>query len=528
MSLTVAAAGQAASAALSSDVSAAIERAVQRQTVRAAVVGTYDNGTIEVIGFGQLGRNNARAPDGQTVFEIGSISKVFTALLTQKAADTDRLDWNDPISKHLAETKFQSPAVAAVTLRELASHTSGLPRIPDNMKTEDPLDPYAGYGRDHLLSYLETLQSESLEKKYDYSNLGAGVLGLIAGDAAGPGYAEAMERDVLRPLGMNHSTVGLRGIPPESLAQGFSQGADMPNWDGFDALAGAGAILSTANDLLQFIDRNFAPGTWQQTLAAIREPQAAGDTALGWHIHEAADDDPVFWHNGGTGGYASFLALRPAAQTGLVILTASTEYGMVTELGLAQIADRPLSTEGVDLQYYPGAYRLAEGFVLTVFVEDERLFGQATGQGSFVLTPSGPDEFVYPAAGIRVVFDRNASDASESLTFYQGNQVTKAPRVPDDQGVQIRKAIDVDPESLQEFAGRYQLAPGAVITVEARDRQLFAQLTGQAAFPVFAYEPDRFFFKVVDAQLHFERDADGRVVAVVLHQMGQQRAPRIK
>jgi hypothetical protein len=187
-----------------------------------------------------------------------------------------------------------------------------------------------------------------------------------------------------------------------------------------------------------------------------------------------------------------------------------------------------LNTEGVELQYYPGAYRLAEGFVLTVFVEDERLFGQATGQGPFVMTPSGPDEFVHPAAGIRVVFDRNASDASESLTFYQGDQVTKAPRVPDDQGVQFRKAIDVDPESLQEFAGRYQLAPGAVITVEARDRQLFAQLTGQAAFPVFAYEPDRFFLKVVDAQLHFERDADSRVVAVVLHQVGQQRAPRIR
>jgi serine-type D-Ala-D-Ala carboxypeptidase/endopeptidase len=519
--------GGSASPTLSADIATAIERAVERQAVRAAVVGLYNNGTVSVIGFGQMGRNDERPPDGGTAFEIGSISKVFTALLAQVLVDRDVLDWDEPISKYLPDTEFRSSAVADVTLRELASHTSGLPRVPDNMKTEDPLDPYAGYERDDLLSFIAALPGDRLEKSYDYSNLGAGLLGLIAGDVAGSGYAEGVQRHVLQPLGMRDSSSGSHDAHGERLAQGFSQGADMPNWVGFDAMAGAGAIVSTTDDLLHFIERNFVDGPAAKSLAAIREPQAAGDTALGWHIHSIADDDRVFWHNGGTGGYASYLALRPATRTGVVILTASTEYGLVTELGFAQISERPLQTGDVDLQPYPGAYQLAEGFILTVFIEEGRLFGQATGQGPFAMAPAGENEFVYPAAGIRIAFDRDTAGAAGSLTFFQGEQVTKAPRVADDQGMQIRTAIELQPDVLEDYVGRYQLAPGAIITIEARDRQLFAQLTGQAAFPVFAWEPDRFFLKVVDAQLHFERDDEGRVVAVVLHQMGQQRAPRI-
>lgn len=148
----------------------------------------------------------------------------------------------------------------------------------------------------------------------------ADLLGLIAGDTAGPGYAKAMVRDVLQPLGMRDTTVGLDGRQAGRLAQGFSQGADMPNWDGFHALAGAGAIVSTANDLLRFIDENLDAGKMAGALAAIREPQRSGHTALGWHLKKVADDDMVFWHNGGTGGYASFIALRPLTRTGVVLV----------------------------------------------------------------------------------------------------------------------------------------------------------------------------------------------------------------
>jgi hypothetical protein len=124
------------------------------------------------------------------------------------------------------------------------------------------------------------------------------------------------------------------------------------------------------------------------------------------------------------------------------------------------------------------------------------------------------------------VFSDFDGDTAQALTLYQAGRATPAPRVAAETPARQRDVIDVDAARLQEYEGQYDLAPGAVIAVEARDKQLYAQLTGQLAYPVFAYAADKFFYKVVDAQLEFERDDDGKVIAVLLHQAGQRRAPR--
>jgi len=301
----------------------------------------------------------------------------------------------------------------------------------------------------------------------------------------------------------------------------------MPNWNGFDAMAGAGALLSTVDDMLRFVRQNLEPQDLAASLAAIRVPQAGGETALGWHLLKLADGGHVYWHNGGTGGYASFLGIRPDAGTGVVVLATSTEYNTITELGFAQITDGSADDESVDLGKYPGSYQVAEGFVLNISSDGGRLFAQATGQGQFPLTPSAENEFIYPAADVRIVFEVTDGERAEKLTLYQAGQVLPAPRVADDLGPQSRQEITLTEAQLDDYAGEFRLAPGVVISIVSRDRQLFAQLTNQPAFPVFAYETDRFFFKVVDAQLHFERGDDGSVIAVILHQGGEQRAPRI-
>src|SRR5690606_26888116 len=211
----------------------------------------------------------------------------------------------------------------------------------------------------------------------------------------------ALERDVLAPLGLSATVVGPAGVPDGRLARGFSDGADMPNWT-FQAMAGAGAVLSNAADLLRFINLNLADDV-PPLLAAVREEQVPGKIALGWHIDAVESDDRIYWHNGGTGGYASFLAFRPATRTGVVILSASTEYQRITELGLAQVKGEEAAA-GADLSAYPGTYQLAGGMNLRIFVEDGRLFGQATGQGAFPLEPAGEHSFTFPPAGIRITF----------------------------------------------------------------------------------------------------------------------------
>jgi CubicO group peptidase (beta-lactamase class C family) len=518
-----------AAPALAPGLQSALESAVERRDVRAAVVGLYQDGSSQVFGFGRIGPGNGpgdeRTPGADTVFEIGSVTKVFTALLAEAQVQAGRLDWDAPIAKYLEGVEFASDEVAAITPRELASHTSGLPRLPDNIERDDPFDPYAAYGRDELFAWLAGHAPGTLRKEYAYSNLGAGLLGIIAADAAGLGYGAALERDVLDPLGLSATGVGAAAVLDGRLAPGFSDGADMPNWT-FQAMAGAGAVLSTAGDLLRLIELNLADDV-PPLLAAVREEQVPGRIALGWHIEAVEGEDRIYWHNGGTGGYASFLAFRPATRTGVVILTASTEYQRVTELGLAEIKGE-VAAATADLSAYPGTYRLSEAMHLRIFVEDGRLFGQATGQGPFPLEPAGVHSFAFAPADVRITFAVEGDGPAQQLTFVQAGNTLQAPRVADDLGPRQYREIEVDADVLGQYVGRYELQPGAVITIEARGGQLYAQLTGQPAFPVFPYAKDRFFFRVVDAQLEFKRDDSGTVTGLVLHQAGPKPAPRIE
>lgn len=508
------------------DVASALDKAIEDGKVRAVIVGLYDNGKTAITGFGQMSRSDDSAPQGDSIFEIGSISKVFTAILTQSQVDAGRLDWDDTISSRLPNTEFASEAIGMITLRELSSHTSGLPRMPENFAPEDPLDPYNGYGREDMLAFLVALNPDGLEKTFAYSNLGVGLLGTIAAEAAGADYAKAVYENVLAPLGMVDSGTSISEENADRLAHGFSEGADMPNWSGFDALAGAGAILSSADEMLLFIQQNLDGESFRNVLDPIRESQAEGDTGLGWIINSSGDE-PIYWHNGGTGGYASFVSISPAAGTGVVVLSTSTDYGKITELGFAQTTGETPEKIIVDLGPYPGTYQIAPGFILTVYADGDQLFAQATNQAAFPLTPSGNNEFVFPPADIKVVFELNDNSSANKLALHQGGAITPAPRIGDAVVPVVRAEIEVDEAILQDYVGEYQLTSAVVITVVTRDGQIYAQLTGQAAYPVFAYEADKFFYKIVDAQLHFERDDDG-VNAVVLHQGGVQRAPRIK
>lgn len=504
-----------------------LDALIERGHARAIVVGVYDNGNQTVHGFGRVSDTEEATPDGDTTFEIGSITKVFTALLAQVQSEDGRLAWDQTIGDSLAAVEFANEAVASVTLSELASHTSGLPRIPDNMEMADSTDPYAGYGRAELLEFIAKHDPNDLDKRYSYSNLGAGLLGVIAADASGTSYSASMEKYVLAPLGMRETQVGLRS-PPRELAAGFSRGANMPNWDGFDALAGSGALTSTTNDMLRFIAANAQSDPLGESLAALREQALANrNTAFGWHVAKATDGEAVLWHNGGTGGYASFLAVAPETGRGLSILTTSTEYNVVTDIGMNAMTGR-VSDSADNLEAYTGVFDLGQGLFLTVYAEAGRLYGQATGQGAFPLARVGEGVYAFEPAGIRIEFDPIAEGVAETMIFNQGGRAIRAQRTDPSLGIQQRSEMALSPEQLADFEGSYQLAPNAVFKLEVRDGQLYAQLTGQQALPVFPYAPDKFFYKVVDAELWFARDERGSVIELELHQGGRRTAPKIK
>ena len=508
------------------EVANAIERSIEREQIRAAVVASFDNGKADIRTFGRLSDEIDTKPNTETLFEIGSITKVFTVILTQSLVDSNELQWDDPISRYLDELDFASPLLASITLKELATHTSGLPRLADNMQPEDTLNPYADYDDDALFEFLQSYAPEKLDSSYAYSNLGMGLLGNIAARVAGMDYPTALENHVLSPLGMKSTTATNLNENVENIAMGFNSGANIPQWD-FQAVAGAGALVSSANDLLRFIDLTCEsdPEGIGQSIQATQTFDTEGPYGLGWIIEAGEDGSKIFWHSGGTGGFASFLAVSPEARKGWIILTTSTEYGLITQLGKTLMGGS--SDFELDLSPYIGVYELATNVLLTVTEREGMLFAQASGQQAFPLAPGNTEHsFTFDGAQITVEFVVGESERASALKFEQADQQFEAKRVADELGIQERVEISIAPEKLIDYVGEYQLAPGLVVTVETRNDQLFVVLTGQSAIPVFPMAEDHFFYKVVDAEISFLRDDQDKVSTLVLHQNGEHRAPR--
>ena len=225
----------------------------QQQSV-GIVVGVLEPGGRRVLSHGHPAKGDPRRVDGDTVFEIGSITKVFTALLLADAVERGEVALSDPVTRYLPASVKVPQRGRAITLGDLASHVSGLPRLPTNMASTNPRNPYADYTVDQLYAFLSGYElPRDAGAQYEYSNLGGGLLGHVLALRAGMTYEALVEARITRPLGMTSTRITLSDDMRSRLASGYDaalQPAD--NWD-LPTLAGAGALRSTVNDLLLFL-----------------------------------------------------------------------------------------------------------------------------------------------------------------------------------------------------------------------------------------------------------------------------------
>lgn len=301
----------------------------QRQGV-GLVVGILDGRGRRVVTHGTTGATSGPALDGDTLFEIGSATKVFTAVLLADAAERGELALTDPISRFLpVEVKVPQRAGRQITLIDLATHTSGLPRLPRNLTPKDFSNPYADYTVAQLYAFLSAYElPRDIGSLYEYSNLGAGLLGHLLARKAGTDYETLVRRRITEPLGMRSTLVTLTDALKPRLAVGHNaQRVAVPNWD-IPTLAGAGALRSTANDILAFLSAQIGLTTspLAQSMAAtiaVRRPTSNPrmQIALGWHILTAPSGSEIVWHNGGTGGYRFFMGFNPKERRGVVVLS---------------------------------------------------------------------------------------------------------------------------------------------------------------------------------------------------------------
>lgn len=509
-----------------------LQKLIDSHKMRSAIVIFVEDDRVGVIRLGEVSDARRDPPNATTtLFEIGSITKVFTALLVQTLVDEDLLDWDGSISQYLSDVDFMNDEVANVTLRELATHRSGLPRLASNFtETEepgDPMDPYAKYGEHDLVSYLESFNPLQLTKTYAYSNLGFAILGYIVAETLNMSYPDALNQHILQPLEMSNTSAQDDVSENADVAAGFSNTANMGLWH-FNIHAGAGAIRSTAMDMYKFIRASFLQSdeAVHQSMRSIQELQYDSNHALGWITESSAQETTVFLHSGQTGGYASFLAIDPERKRGWVILTTSTESDTITKIG-ASFYRAVAESEPMDLSPYIGVYKLGESQYMTISENDGKLHFQVTGQQPIVLERTKDHVFELKSLNLTAAFELEEDGIANTLNWSQPGVAVAAERVDDSYGVATREEVSIDSELLQDYVGQYQLSRTAIANVKQVKDRLFVQVTGQPEFRVFPMSRTRFFYKVLDAEIEFEDDDDGNITALVIHQAGAHRASRI-
>lgn len=273
--------------------------------------------------YGVIKENDTIKPcdNKAKIFEIGSITKVFTSSVLASLVEERKIKLTDSINSYYP---FAFKNNTQITFSDLANHSAGLPRLPVNLDLSDQHNPYKSYGEKELNDYLEnSLQLENEPAVvYAYSNLGAGLLGFTLGLSEGTCFQKLLQQRIFEKYEMNDSFTSSDNLG-NCLVKGLNaDGETVPNWD-FDALFGAGGIVSTTKDIMKFAKAQFNPAN--KELSLTRKPTLRVNDAMkigfGWHILKSVNDKELFWHNGGTGGYSSSITISIEEKSAVVILS---------------------------------------------------------------------------------------------------------------------------------------------------------------------------------------------------------------
>ncbi len=411
------------------------------------VVGLVNARGSQVAGYGSLRKSEpSNKLDQNTVFEIGSASKVFTSLLLADMVNRGEVALEDPASKFLPKTvTLPTRGGREITLLDLATHTSALPRLPSNLMPADAENPYADYSVERLYDFLSKCTlTRDIGSAYEYSNLGTGLLGHILALRAGSDYETLLATRISKPLGMGSTSIAFSPDMLKRLANGHNETlTEVKNWD-IPTLAGAGAIRSSLSDMLLFLEANMgktkSPLTEAMALQQEKQRPAGSPSmsiALGWHIL-AKNNEEVVWHNGQTGGYHSFIGFDKKRGVGVVVL--ANTAADIDDIGfhlidtrnplktLAQKNDRvAIAVDSKILDGYVGDYVLAPTFVISITKEKDKLMLQATAQPKFEIFAESEVKFFLKEVDAQVSFVKDNKGAVTQLILHQNgaNQPAK-------------------------------------------------------------------------------------------------------
>jgi D-alanyl-D-alanine-carboxypeptidase/D-alanyl-D-alanine-endopeptidase len=416
------------------------------------VVGMVGPEGRRIVAHGSMGMTDPRPVNGDTLYEIGSITKVFTSLLLADMVERGELTLDDPVAKYLpADVKMPERNGKQITLFDLSTHRSGLPRMPSNFNPKDPIRPYVDYPVEWLYEFLSSYElRRDVDAEWEYSNLGAGLLSLVLARRAGTDFETALRDRVLRPLSMASTVISLTPALQSRMTAAHSSVfhlAPTPLWDFTPAFYGAGSLRSSANDLLTFLAANlgYVNTPLSAAMARMRTVQREGadnfKVGLGWRIEQLPGIE-IVWTGGATYGSRAFSGFDPKARVGVVVLSNYNSGQGIDDIGRHLLnpqafidngsAVKPQERTAVTLppeflDKYPGRYRFSENEIWTVRRNGAHFFIKTPSEPEFEIFPEGDfvngnDDFFSKSADALFTFDfaKDNPRAANQLTFRWG------------------------------------------------------------------------------------------------------------
>jgi D-alanyl-D-alanine-carboxypeptidase/D-alanyl-D-alanine-endopeptidase len=406
------------------------------------VVGILTPQGRRYVAHGLSKKGSGVQPNLDTIFEIGSITKVFTSLLLADMVERGEVKLDDPIARYLPSGRtVPSRNGRQITLADLATHTSGLPRDASNLDLAQT-NPFATYGPPQLYVFLSAYQlPRDPGGRFEYSNVGASLLGHILTLRTGATYEQLLQTRILKPLGMNDTTITLSESRLKRIATGHDGALDpLPLW-GVDALVGAGSIRSTADDMLTFaaaqlglVDHPLKAA--MARMLSITRPGVT--TSMDQHLGWAQTRGGVLFHNGRRGGFSSALTIRPNTQRAVVVLANSVQsvndiafHGVNPDQRLRTFSPprKEISLPEAELERYVGKYDFTPAISIQITREGARLFGQVTSQPKFELYAEQESKFFVKVVDGQLSFLKDDSGAVTGLTLHQNGANQPARRM---------------------------------------------------------------------------------------------------